>query len=124
MICFPETYLNSSNSPDDETLEISEYNLVLSNHPLNSKCGGVCIYYKNYLPLQTISVNYLSECINFKIMIGNKICNIINLYRSPSQNQHDFQAFIDNLEINLVTLAQRNPCLMVVTGDFSAKSKH
>ena len=124
IICLSETYLNSSNSPDDETLEISGYNLVRSDHPLNSKRGGVCIYYKNYLPLRIISVNYLSECINFEIMIGNKICNFITLYRSPSQNQDDFQAFIDNLEMNLETLAQRNPFLMVVIGNFNAKSKH
>ena len=124
IIYLSETYLNSSNSPDDETLEISGYNLVRSDHPLNSKRGGVCIYYKNYLPLRIISVNYLSECINFEIMIGNKICNFITLYRSPSQNQDDFQAFIDNLEMNLETLAQRNPFLMVVLGDFNAKSKH
>ena len=57
-------------------------------------------------------------------MIGNKICNFITLYRSPSQNQDDFQVFIDNLEMNLETLAQRNPFLMVVLGDFNAKSKH
>ena len=55
-------------------------------------------------------------------MIGNKIRNFIALYRSPSQNQDDFQAFIDNLEMNLETLAQRNPFLMVVLGDFNAKS--
>ena len=124
IICLSETYLNSSNSPDDETLEISGYNLVRSDHPLNSKRGGVCIYYKNYLPLRIISVNYLSECINFEIMIGNKICNFITLYRSPSQNQDDFQAFIDNLEMNVETLAQRSPFLMVVIGEFHAKSKH
>ena len=58
------------------------------------------------------------------MMIGNKICNFITLFRSPSQNQDDFQAFIDNLEINLETLAQENPFLMVVIGDFNAKSKH
>ena len=34
IICLSETYLNSSNSPDDETLEISGYNLVCSDHPL------------------------------------------------------------------------------------------
>ena len=105
-------------------MEISGYNLVRSEHPLNSKREGVCIYYKSYLPLQIISVNYLPECVNFEIMIGNKICNFITLYRSPSQNQDDFQAFIDNLEMNLETLAQRNPFLMVVIGDFNAKSKH
>ena len=56
-------------------------------------------------------------------MIGNKICNFITLYRSPSQNQDDFQVFIDNLEMNLETLAQRNPFLMVVVDDFNAKLK-
>ena len=116
--------VNSSNSPDDKILEISGYNLVRSDHPLDRKCGGVCIYYKSYLLLRIISVNYLSECINFEIMIGNKICNFITLHRSPSQNQDDFEAFIDNLEMNLETLARRNPFLMVVLGDINAKSKH
>ena len=124
IICLSETYLNCSNSPDDETLEISGYNLVRSDHPLNSKRGGVCIYCKNYLPLQIISINHLSESINFEIMIGNKICNFITLHRLPSQNQDDFQASIDNLKTNLETLAQRNPFSMVVIGDFNAKFKH
>ena len=99
------------------------YNLVRSDHPFNSKWGGVCVYYKNCLPLRIISVNYLSECINFETMIGNKICNFITLYKSPSQNQYDFQAFIDNLEMNLETPVQKNPFLMVVIGDFNAESK-
>ena len=57
-------------------------------------------------------------------MIGSKICNFITLYNSASQNEDGFQAFIDNLEINLETLAQRSPFLMAVIGDFNAKSKH
>ena len=100
IICHSETYLNSSNSPDDETWEITGYNLVCFDHPLNSKCGGVCTYYKNYLPLRIISVNYLSECMNFEIMIGKKICHFLTLYRSSNQKQDGFQAFIDNLEMN------------------------
>ena len=124
IICVSETYLNSSTPPDDDTLQKSGYNLVRSDHPFNSKRGGVCIYYKNYLPIRIISVNYLSECINFEITIGNKICNIITLYRSPSQNQDDFLAFKGNLGMNLETLAQRNPFLTVVIGDFNAKSKN
>ena len=85
IICLSETYLNSSNSPDDETLEISGYNLVRSDYSLNSKRGGVCIYYKNYLPLQIVNVNYLSECINFEIIIENIILynSILALYSEP-----------------------------------------
>ena len=56
--------------------------------------------------------------------MGKKICNFLTLYRSPSQNQNDFQAFIDNLEMRLDTLAQTNPFLTVVIGDFNAKSKN
>ena len=70
-------------------------------------------------------MNYLSEFINFCNFkkICTKICNFITLYRSPSQNQNDFQAFIDNFEMNLETLAQKNPFLTVLTDDFTAKSK-
>ena len=64
---------------------------MCSDHPLNSKRGGVCNYYENYLLLRIISVNYLSECIYFEITIGDKICNFITLYRYPSQNQDDFK---------------------------------
>ena len=42
-----ETHLNSSNSPDDDTLEICGSNLVPSDQPFQSKRGGVCICYKN-----------------------------------------------------------------------------
>ena len=41
----------------------------------------------------------------------------ISLYRFPSHNQDHFQAFIDDLEMNLETLARRNPFLTVVIGE-------
>ena len=57
-------------------------------------------------------------------MIENKICNFITLHKCPSQKQDDFQAFIDNLEMNLETLVQKYPFLTTVIGDFKAKSKN
>ena len=45
------------------------------------------------------------------------------LYRSPSQTQDEFEKFSDNLELNLGTLSQKNPFLVVAIGDFNAKSK-
>ena len=89
--CLWEAYLSFSYSPDDETLEISGYNLVRTDHPLNSKHRAVCILYKNYLPLPIISVDYLSEYVNFKIMIENRICNFITLYKSPIRTKMIFK---------------------------------
>ena len=105
-------------------MAISGYNLIRSDHPSNNKHGGVCIYYKNFLPLRVLGIQYLQECINFELNIGGKICNFISLYRSPSQTQDEFEKFIDNLELNLETLCQNNPFLIVLIGDLNAKSKN
>ena len=66
IICLSETYLDSSIAPDDDNLEISGYSLVRSDHPSNNKRGGVCVYYKNFLPLRVLDIQYLHECINFE----------------------------------------------------------
>ena len=74
IIFLSETYLNSSNLPDDETLEILDTIQCALTTLVIVNMEEFCIYYKNYLALRIISVNYLSECINFEVMIGKKIC--------------------------------------------------
>ena len=81
IICLSETYLDSSTTSDDDNLAISGYNLIHSDYPSNKR-GGACIYYKNFLPLRIVGIQYLQECINFKLNIRGKICNFISLYRS------------------------------------------
>ena len=124
IICLLETYLDPSITSDDYNLAISEFNLILSDHPSNNKRGGVWIYYKNFLLLRVLGIQYLQECIIFESYVGGKICNFISLYRSPSQTQDEFEKFIDNLELNLETLCQNNPFLIVLTGDLNVKSKN
>ena len=48
IICLSETYLDSTVSLYDGNLVISGYNLIRSDHPSNTKRGGVCLYYKSY----------------------------------------------------------------------------
>ena len=105
-------------------MEIPGYNLVHSDHPSNKKRGGVCIYYRSYLPLRIISINYLNEYVRFELMVGDKLCNFIALYRSPSQSQDQFESFKENLELNLESAVQNNPFLVVLLGDFNAKSSN
>ena len=67
IICFSETYLNSEIPSDDENLEIAGYNLAREDHLSDSKCGGVCVYYKSSLPFRVINQKYLQESIFFLI---------------------------------------------------------
>ena len=54
--------------------------------------------------------------------IGDKVCNFISLYRSPSQTLDNFETFSKNFELNLENIVHRNSFLVVVIGNFNAKS--
>ena len=73
IICFSETYLDSSIPSDDNILEIPGYDLIRADRSSNSKRGGVCVYYGNSLPLKTLDIFYLQECIVFELKIGHLI---------------------------------------------------
>ena len=51
IICISETFLNSSIQNNDDRIKIDGYNLIRSDHPSDSKKGGVCIYYKDHVSL-------------------------------------------------------------------------
>ena len=120
IVCLSKTYLDSSFLVNDENLVIQGYNLVRCDHPTNSKRGRVCVYYKDSLPLKIIDIQYLQECINFHLIIGDKLCHFITFYRSPNQSHDEFNSFIKSLELNLDKATSYNPFLVVVLGYFNA----
>ena len=121
IICISESYLNFENFSSDDNLNITGYNMIRADHPSGNWRGGVCIYYKESLPIKMLNINYLQECICFDLKIGNKLCSITSLYRSPSQTADEFDNFLNNLNLTLESVIQRNPFLTVVIGDFNAR---
>ena len=79
-ICLSETYLDST-TPDN-LLEIDGYNLVRADHPDNIKRGGVCIYYKESLPVRVINLPYLKEALLLEMNDNNKKMIVSVYYRS------------------------------------------
>ena len=113
-----DTYLDSDTSLVDGNLEIVGYTLIRADHPSNTKRSGACLYYRNSLTFQLLNIQYLEECIKFEISFAGKVCNFISLYRSPNQSHDIFETFVYNLELNLDTIANKNPNLIVILGDF------
>ena len=103
-------------------MDVLGYNLFSADHASNTKLGGVCIYYQNYLPLKIICIHYLQEWINFEIMIGGKLCRSVSLYCSPNQSEDDFESFANNVELNIDAATANNPFLTVVLGDLNFRS--
>ena len=119
-ICLSETYLHSSTP--DSLLEIDGYVLVRADHPNNIKRGGVCIYYKESLPVRVISLPYLKEALLLEMTYNNKKLIVSVIYRSPSQNNSEFDLFLSNFEKFLSDINKRKPFLSVITGNVNARS--
>ena len=121
LICLGETYLDSSFPLDDSNLILNGYNLIRADHPQNVKRGGVCIYYKDSLPLRVLNVCPLSECLLIEVLYEKKKCIVASLYRSPSQNHEEFNSFLLDLEQLIETIYNLDPYLVLVLGDFNAR---
>ena len=58
-----------------------------------------CLYLlQKFLVSEILDNQYLNECINIELKIRDKLCHIINLYRTPSQCQGEFENFFEKLE--------------------------
>ena len=97
-MCLSDSYLDSTILSDDKNLCLDGYKLIRADHPKNIKRGGVCIYYRETLPLKIIQINYLPECLVCEINYDNKKIFIVTLYRSPSQTTDEFDEFLRGFE--------------------------
>ena len=122
IVCISESYLNSDTSSSDGKLNISGYNMSCTDHPSGNRRGGVCIYYKESLPIKILNINYLQERSCFDQKIGSKLCTIVPLYRSPSQSAKEFENFLNKLNLTMESITLKNPFLTVVIADFNARS--
>ena len=122
IVCLSETFLDSSIPNDDHRINIAGYSLLRADHPSNTKKGGFCIYYKDFLPLiKKDDITDLKECLVMEIIVDGKKCFFTCLYRSPSQNYNQFSDFCKDFSILLNNINDHRLSCSVIVGDFNAK---
>ena len=96
--------------------------MIRVDHPSNTKRGGVCICYKEYLPLiRKVYICNLNECIVAEITVSDEKYFLTCLYKSPNQNQEQFESFCKNLIDVLSGINNQQPTCSILVGDFNAK---
>ena len=121
-ICLSETFPNSSLDSEDDRLKIEGYNLRRSDHPSGSKKGGVCVYYKEHIPLvRRDDLCTLNNCLVTEICLENEKCFLTCLYWSPNQTQHEFENFCTNLNSFIDHINNELGICSIVTGDLNAR---
>ena len=123
IICLSETFLDSTIAQNDGNINIKGYSLLRADHPGNSKRGGVCLYYKEYLPLIARNdISYMQGCLVTELSMNNEKCFFTCLYRSPSQSHEELDTFCSNLDLLLSNINNNYPNCSILIGDFNAKS--
>ena len=69
-----------------------------------------------------LNITNLHECLFCGLFLNGRRSYIVSLYRSPSQSSDEYDDFIKNFEQLLLHLASFKPHLLLMTGDFNARS--
>ena len=120
-----ETFLNSSIDISDTRISIDGYNLIISDHPSDSKRGGFCIYYKEHIPRIKRDDIYTSDyCLVTEIRSQSEKCFLTCIYRSPSQNHEESGNICVKFDLLLSNINDKIPIYSIVTGNFNAHSSN
>ena len=123
IIFLSETFLDSTTEVNDPKINIPGYNLLRCNHPSNLKRAGVCMFYKEYLPINRHDdLCTLTECIVTELNLGKKSVFFTLSYRSPSQTTDETEVYSQNLNLTLTNVDALSPFCHVLIGDFNARS--
>ena len=123
IVCLGETFLNSETSDDDPGLAIENYEIKRCDHPTDSKRGGVCIYYRDHLGLESRpELTTLDECLVFETKTGANRIFLCICYRSPSQTSDEFELFSRKWEETIINIYNCSPSAAVFLGDFNVKN--
>ena len=78
--------------------------------------------FKESLPMKVLNITNLHECLACALFLNGHRSYIVRLYRSPSQSSDEYDHFIKTFEQLIVYLNNFKPHLLLITGDFNARS--
>ena len=123
IITISESMLDQSISDDSIFIEGFSREIYRSDHPSNSKTGGVCVYFREGLPIKRRSdLELLQELIVTELTLSRKKIFLITLYRSPSQTSEQYENVIDRLQVMINRVRGERPYCLIITGDFTCRS--
>ena len=118
-----ESSLNNSISDQDILINGFSPDPFRTDKPVNSRNGGVCLYFKENLPIkQRSDLEMLPKAIVAEVKLNRKKKSIVLSYCHPSSSSNEFDEYTDAMEHIYECIRKENPLVSVLTGDFNARS--
>ena len=105
-----------------EYVQLKAYKSIRADHPFDLRREDICIYYRESLAVEVIYTLFLTECILCEIILDNKKEYLAVVYRSPNQNNNEFDKFLTICEVKLNQASSANPFFTDVLNEFNAAS--
>ena len=94
-----------------------------SDKGLNTRNGGVCLYFKESLPIkERRDLEIIPETIVAEIELIRKKIFIVLSYCHPNISIGEFNEYLNSLEKNYESIRKENSYVSILCGDFNAKS--
>ena len=124
LMVLSETYLNKAVKNEDIIIDGFSTEIFRSDHPSGDKQGGVCVYFKENLPVKRRKdLEILQETAICEISLDHKKVFFVALYHSPNLSNEDFEEFYHKLQDNLDQIKELKPHCTILTGDFNCRTK-
>ena len=118
-----ESSLSPDISNEDICIGVFSPEPFRSDKPANTRNGGVCLYYKENLPIKRrVDLELLNEIIVAEIKLNRDKCFFVLSYRHPNQLRDELDDYIKSLENIYDRIRNENPTVTIITGDFNARS--
>ena len=117
-----ESLLNKDIHNDDVNISDFSAELFRADKPENSRCGGVCLYYKENLPIkERLDLVPIPEIIVAELKFQRKK-KIILSYCHPNLTSSEFAEYTKSLVNIYESINKENPTMTIITEDFNARS--
>ena len=114
----------TGNIPNENILiEGFSHDPIRADKPEDSRNGGVCLYFKENLPIRSRSdLATLPETIVAEIKLNRKKNFFVLSYRHPNIPSSEFDEYVKSLETIYEKINLENPSVTIISGDFNARS--
>ena len=94
-----------------------------ADKPLNIRNGGVCLYFKENLPItERCDLEIIPETIVAEVKLNRTKIFLVLSYCHPNLSNEEHDNYINGLEDIYKCISKENPAITIFTGDFNARS--
>ena len=118
-----ESMLTADNLNEDIFINGFSPDPIRADKPLNIRNGGVCLYFKESLPIkERCDLEILPETIVAEIKLNKKNIFFVLSYCHPNMPVDELTEYTKALKKIYESIRKENPTVYILSGDFNARS--